>query len=218
MASSLVKRIAYSLLRVRSVTSSSRLYNTKVFQFHQYDSQDECTLKSDNRYGSVVRDIVKVLVIHQLRIWLVWMMASGLPSRVELEFHVKNLYGAIKGSQIVKLEAEKEKLMETLPLLVNRLFCSPEFLWNLASLQRSVMSLGAYFLSVEICEEVPDVLELMLKLDKGVAMKVSKDGSTLFNRSWSYLLELIASKDEDMNGLLAIGAPPDVDASSSQLP
>ncbi|GJZ55319.1 hypothetical protein Tco_0610512 [Tanacetum coccineum] len=59
MASSLVKRIAYSLLRVRSVTSSSRLYNTKVFQFHQYDSQDECTLKSDNRYGSVVRDIVK---------------------------------------------------------------------------------------------------------------------------------------------------------------
>ncbi|GKE25167.1 hypothetical protein Tco_1436679, partial [Tanacetum coccineum] len=107
------------------------------------------------------------------------MMASGLPSRVELEFHVKNLQGAIKGS---------------------------------------VMSLGAYFLSVEICEEVPDVPELMLKLDKGVAMKVSKDGSTLFNRSWSYLLELIASKDEDMNGLLAIGAPPDVDASSSQLP
>ncbi|GJY55147.1 hypothetical protein Tco_0446811 [Tanacetum coccineum] len=59
MASSLVKRVASSLLRVRSVTSSSRLYNTKVFQFDQYDSQDECILKCDDRYGSVVRDIVK---------------------------------------------------------------------------------------------------------------------------------------------------------------
>ncbi|GKE60057.1 hypothetical protein Tco_1510424 [Tanacetum coccineum] len=59
MASSLVKRVASSLLRVRSVTSSSRLYNTRVFQFDQYDSQDECILKFDDRYGSVVRDIVK---------------------------------------------------------------------------------------------------------------------------------------------------------------
>ncbi|GKD43057.1 hypothetical protein Tco_1267702, partial [Tanacetum coccineum] len=59
MASSLVKRFASSLLRVRSVTSSSRLYNTKVFQFDQYESQDECILKSDDRYGSVVRVIVK---------------------------------------------------------------------------------------------------------------------------------------------------------------
>ncbi|GKD59220.1 hypothetical protein Tco_1296729 [Tanacetum coccineum] len=59
MASSLVKRVASSLLRVRSVTSSSHLYYTKVFQYDQYDSQDECILKSDDRYGSVVRDIVK---------------------------------------------------------------------------------------------------------------------------------------------------------------
>ncbi|GKB78321.1 hypothetical protein Tco_0945216, partial [Tanacetum coccineum] len=56
MASSLVKRVASSLLRVRSVTSSSHLYYTKVFQYDQYDSQDECILKSDDRYGSVVRD------------------------------------------------------------------------------------------------------------------------------------------------------------------
>ncbi|GJV82261.1 hypothetical protein Tco_1518131 [Tanacetum coccineum] len=150
------------------------------------------------------------------------MMASGLPSRVELEFHVKNLYGAIKGSmnydQASFYKAEKEKLIETLPLIVNRLLCLPEFSWNISSLQRSVMSLGAYFLSAEIRKEVPDVPELTLKLYEGAAMKVSNDGSTLFNRSWSYLLELVASKDEDMNGLLAIGAPPDVDASSSQLP
>ncbi|GJR82294.1 putative retrotransposon protein [Tanacetum coccineum] len=55
MASSLVKRMASSLLRPRLVTSSSHLYYTKVFQYGQYDSQDECILKSDDRYGSVVQ-------------------------------------------------------------------------------------------------------------------------------------------------------------------
>nr|GEU41403.1 hypothetical protein [Tanacetum cinerariifolium] len=117
------------------------------------------------------------------------MMAYGLPSRTlkanKAEVsrrHDKEVTGL--RSQIAELEAEaeKEKLMETLPLLVNCLLCSLEFSWTLALLQRSVMSLGAYFLSGEIRKEIPNVLKLTLKLEEGDAIRLSKEGSALFNR------------------------------------
>ncbi|GJU07998.1 hypothetical protein Tco_1124428 [Tanacetum coccineum] len=116
-------------------------------------------------------------------------------------------------------KAEKEKLVETLPLQANHWLCSPKFSPTLYFLQRSVMSLGAHLLSVEIREEVPDVPESILKLDEGVAGRVSEEGAVLYTRLWSYLLELVASKDEDVNGLLAIRAPFDANvSSSSQMP
>nr|GEW22235.1 hypothetical protein [Tanacetum cinerariifolium] len=109
-------------------------------------------------------------------------------------------------SQITELEAE------ALQLLLNCLLCSPEFSHTLASLQRSVMSLGAHLLSTKILKKVRGVLRSALNLDEGAIARVFEEGSALCTRLWPYFLELITRKDEDINGLLAIRAPPDVDA------
>ena len=54
MASFLVKRVASNILRVRSVTSSSRFFSTKGYEFVQHDTKDECILKCDDSLGSSV--------------------------------------------------------------------------------------------------------------------------------------------------------------------
>ncbi|GKC64359.1 hypothetical protein Tco_1096957 [Tanacetum coccineum] len=45
MASSLVKRVASSLMRVRAIASSSRFFDTKGFEYDQRNSEDDCILK-----------------------------------------------------------------------------------------------------------------------------------------------------------------------------
>ncbi|GJT73689.1 putative TIR domain, P-loop containing nucleoside triphosphate hydrolase, partial [Tanacetum coccineum] len=52
MASLLVKRVASSLSRVRTIASSSRFFNTKGYEFVQHDTKEECILKCDDILGS----------------------------------------------------------------------------------------------------------------------------------------------------------------------
>ncbi|GKA33492.1 hypothetical protein Tco_0719921 [Tanacetum coccineum] len=59
MASTLAKLVASKILRVRSVSSSPRFFNTKPFQYVQHDSQDKCILKHDYKHGSFPHAIVK---------------------------------------------------------------------------------------------------------------------------------------------------------------
>ncbi|GJU62224.1 hypothetical protein Tco_1244059 [Tanacetum coccineum] len=59
MASSLVKRVASSLKRVRAIASSSRFFNT--FEYDQRNSEDDCILKCDHKYGSCVHYVVNSL-------------------------------------------------------------------------------------------------------------------------------------------------------------
>ncbi|PWA42849.1 hypothetical protein CTI12_AA535360 [Artemisia annua] len=56
MASSLVKRVASNLMRVKAMASSSRLLNTNCFQYDQCDNG--CILKCDDRGRSFVRGVV----------------------------------------------------------------------------------------------------------------------------------------------------------------
>ncbi|GKD00997.1 hypothetical protein Tco_1171271 [Tanacetum coccineum] len=56
MASSLVKRFASNLMRVRTMASSSRLLNTNCFQYDKCDNG--CILKCDDRGRSLVRGLV----------------------------------------------------------------------------------------------------------------------------------------------------------------
>ncbi|GKE21300.1 hypothetical protein Tco_1432812, partial [Tanacetum coccineum] len=115
-------------------------------------------------------------------------------------------------SQIAEREAEVRNVNDDLAVTVESNYQN----YDRANFyKRSVMSLRAHLPSVKIRKEVPDVPKSALKLDEGVAARVSDEGAALYTRSWPYLLELVASKDEDMNDLLAIRAPSDVDASSS---
>ncbi|GJS16284.1 hypothetical protein Tco_0410756 [Tanacetum coccineum] len=58
MASSIVKRIASNLIRVRAVASSSRFYNARCFQYDKRNSEDVCILKCDSKPGSMVHHAV----------------------------------------------------------------------------------------------------------------------------------------------------------------
>ncbi|GJR91881.1 hypothetical protein Tco_0215892 [Tanacetum coccineum] len=58
MASSIVKRVASNLMRVRAMASSSRFYNTRCFQYDKRDSEDVCILKCDSKSGSVAHHAV----------------------------------------------------------------------------------------------------------------------------------------------------------------
>ncbi|GJZ26408.1 hypothetical protein Tco_0570661 [Tanacetum coccineum] len=74
MASSIVKRVALNLMRVRVMASSSRFYNTRCFQYDKRpDSDDVCILKCDSKPGSMVHHAVNrhgvfILCITKLRI------------------------------------------------------------------------------------------------------------------------------------------------------
>ncbi|GJT74316.1 hypothetical protein Tco_1041041 [Tanacetum coccineum] len=115
-------------------------------------------------------------------------------------------------SQIAKREAEVRNVNDDLAVTIESNYQN----YDQANFyKRSVMSLRAHLPSVKIRKEVLDVPKSVLKLDEGVVAIVSEEGAALYTRSWPYLLELVASKDEDMNDLLAIRAPSDVDASSS---
>ncbi|GJY16630.1 ribonuclease H-like domain-containing protein [Tanacetum coccineum] len=160
------------------------------------------------------------------------MIASGLPSRVELELktlkaneveatRLHNEDVTSLKSRIAELKAEvkhenidlvvaaesaslnhdrasfykakKEKLVETLPLLVNRLLFSPEFIQTPTSLQGSVMSLGAHLISRKICKDVPDEPESALKLDEADVTRVTDEGPCCIlgggHNYWSLSLE-----------------------------
>ncbi|GKE06046.1 hypothetical protein Tco_1398064, partial [Tanacetum coccineum] len=54
MASSIVKRVASNLMRVRAGDSSSRFYNARCFQYDKRNSEDVCILKSGSKPGFMV--------------------------------------------------------------------------------------------------------------------------------------------------------------------
>nr|GEU30560.1 hypothetical protein [Tanacetum cinerariifolium] len=55
-----------------------------------------------------------------------------------------------------------------------------------------------------IRKKVPEFLEAGSKLDKDVAVKVANKEDLLCTKSWPYLLEIVTSKDEDIDNLLPI--------------
>nr|GEW26589.1 retrotransposon protein [Tanacetum cinerariifolium] len=65
--------------------------------------------------------------------------------------------------------------------------------------QKRAMYFGAYNLSSKIREKVPEFHEAGFKLDKDLAVKVANKADTLHAKSWPYLLEIVTSKDEDID-------------------
>lgn len=58
MASSIIKRVAPNLMRVRAMASSSRFYNTRCFQYDKRETEDVCILKCDSKPGSMAHHVV----------------------------------------------------------------------------------------------------------------------------------------------------------------
>nr|GEX83694.1 RNA-directed DNA polymerase, eukaryota [Tanacetum cinerariifolium] len=54
MASRLTKVAAFNLLRVGPVSSSSRFFNTRAFQYVQNNSEDDCILKGGRKHPTLV--------------------------------------------------------------------------------------------------------------------------------------------------------------------
>ncbi|GJV11236.1 hypothetical protein Tco_1352777 [Tanacetum coccineum] len=54
MASRLTKVAVFNLLRVGSVSSSSRFFNTRAFQYVQNNSEDDCILKGGRKHPTLV--------------------------------------------------------------------------------------------------------------------------------------------------------------------
>ncbi|GKA84586.1 hypothetical protein Tco_0806181 [Tanacetum coccineum] len=91
-------------------------------------------------------------------------------------------------AQVVYYKVEKEKLVEKFPLLFNRLLYYDEF--SQAFVPGS-------------------------KMDKDVAVKVANKADALCTKSWPYLLEIVTSKDEDIDSFLAIQTTPNTTTFSS---
>ncbi|GKA06033.1 hypothetical protein Tco_0685153 [Tanacetum coccineum] len=118
--------------------------------------------------------------------------------QVELDLQVRHLKETID-----RVTVEKEKSFQTMK--ANKAEVARRHSKEVIGLQGRIAELEA-----EVRRANDD-----LALDGGVATRVSKEGATLYARSWPYLLELVKSRDEDMSDLLAIRDPPDVYASSS---
>nr|GEW66823.1 hypothetical protein [Tanacetum cinerariifolium] len=127
----------------------------------------------------------------------------------------------LKG-RIVELEDElpstklrKKSSWRTFLCYLNRLLHFAKFSQAFAWVKKKVTSLGAHNMSVKICERVLEFPKAELKLDKDVAMKVADEAAALSMKSWPYFLEIVTSKNEDINGLMAIRVAPNIVAPSS---